>query len=208
MTTAEMVSSCIAGAGVLATFLATALALLLAIYGDRLKAWRTGPKLRLVLKNPKGAVLLCSNTKRRHYYTLSVVNDRPGAIANNCCVRLTHLWRSTPDGRFVPVPIAYPLVLSWPPSEVTPWAVSVGREELVDFGFLEESSSFQATARVYPNNFDGLVRAGEAVRYGLEIISDQFASKQPQVFEVCWDGEWIADPDRMAGHLRIREVQL
>ena len=47
MTEAEIVNAWISGLSAVGTLLAVVVALVLAIYGDRLKAWGTGPKLRL-----------------------------------------------------------------------------------------------------------------------------------------------------------------
>lgn len=57
-----------------------------------------------------------------------------------------------------------------------------------------------------PNDFPGLVRKGESVRYSLEIEADNFSSAVPYVFEVSWDGEWYDDSEAMAKHLTIRQV--
>ncbi len=178
---------------------------LLAVFGDRAKAYLLGPKLRLVIGDSVGSMIPCGNGLR-YYRQLKVENGRPSTIAMNCQVRLKHLSRKKSDGGYADIRLPYPLVMSWPPSEYTAWTLTVRREEPVDFGFLEDGKAFICIGRVIPNNFEAFLRAGETMRYGLEIVSDNFVSKKPQVFEVTWNGKWSTDPVEMAGHLQIREI--
>lgn len=55
-------------------------------------------------------------------------------------------------------------------------------------------------------DFQGTVRANEALRYYLQIVSDQFVSAEYQVFEVAWDGTWDSNLDVMQRSLVIREL--
>ncbi len=206
MTQAEIVNAWISGLGAVGTFLAVGVALLLAIYGDRLKAWRTGPKLRLRIDGPKGNPIPGSDSNVRVYYCLNVVNRRPSAIATNCQVVVKKMWRRLPDGQYGDVQLPYPLVLSWPPSEFTPMATTIRHENLVDFGYVQEGLGFVLNVRIVPNGFDRFVRAGETMQYGLEIVSDNFVSQELQVFEVTWNGGGTKELDEMAKNLKIREV--
>jgi hypothetical protein len=178
----------------------------LAIWGDRIRAWLTGPQLSLVLENTPGALIPCGPVVRI-FYLLRVVNRRPSAIAMNCQVQLKKMWRRLPNGEFGEVRLPYPLVMSWPPSEMSPMSVTLRRDQLVDFGFLEQGRHFMPSARMYPNNFDGVVRARDTMRYAFEIVSDNFVSPDFQTFEVTWDGQWSDNPEKMATHLRISEVK-
>ena len=56
-------------------------------------------------------------------------------------------------------------------------------------------------------DLDVVLRAGETMRYGFEIVSDHFVSPKPQVFEVAWNGQWSNNLDEMAKNLQIREIK-
>jgi hypothetical protein len=104
------------------------------------------------------------------------------------------------------VQLPYPLVLTWPPSEFTPMAMTIRHEHQVDIGFLKRDLGFVPNVRIAPKGFNGFVRAGETVRYGLEIVSDNFVSQKLQLFEITWNGKWCTDADEMAKNLEILEV--
>jgi hypothetical protein len=175
-----------------------------AIYGERLRLWLIGPKLTLEIVE-KGATFA---NLPRVYRFLKILNGRPSAVATNCRVQVSKVWRRLPSGGFEEMPLAYPLILSWPPSEYTGLTESVKKEQRVDFGYVEQNSGFKPNVRFFPNNFNDIavVRSGNTMRYSVEIISDQYASPKPQVFEVSWNGEWSESVDQMANHLTIHEV--
>lgn len=200
MTRGEIVNAIINGFVALGTLALAAIA----IYGDQLRSWLSGPKLSLMLENNKGSLF---QNVRRIYYSLKVVNRRPSSIATNCYVQLKSLQRRKPNGEYAAVPLPYPLVMSWPPSEFTPRTMTVRRDQPVDFGFLEEGKHFMPNAREYPNNFSGVLQPRETMRYSLEVVSDQFVSPELQEFEVSWNGEWSENLEIMAKNLQIREVK-
>jgi hypothetical protein len=100
-----------------------------------------------------------------------------------------------------------PSQLVWAPASFAPILATVTREQIVDFGLVVEGKNVYTPALYStPNNFAGLVRTGDAVRYELAIEADDFSSDKYQVFEVAWDGVWDFAPEKMEKHLRIREV--
>lgn len=76
---------------------------------------------------------------------------------------------------------------------------------MVDFGFLIDGSGkfVPALLGALPHNFRGYVSAGEEVRYGVELIADNFASRKLHYFDVRWDGKWSDDDDEMRLHLTV-----
>jgi hypothetical protein len=126
----------------------------------------------------------------------------------NCHVQLKRLWKVLPGGTLAELEVPYPLTLSWPPSEFTHMSMTIRRDHLVDFGFLEENGScFIIGARAYPISFNDHLRARATMRYGLEVVSDHFVSPHLQIFEVSWDGQWNDDPDEMLKHLQIHKIE-
>lgn len=198
MTTGETVNAIVNGFVAFGTILLA----VLAIYGEWIRSRLLGPKLKLVLDNPKGMLYPSGD----RIYSLLVTNERPSAIAMNCQVHLKRLWRRMPNGEYREIQLPHPLVMSWPPSEYTPMSITMRRENRVDFGSLQSGKCFRPGVRVYPSNFDGVVKAGGAMRYGLEIVSDHFVSSNLQLFDVAWKGEWNEDDEKMLKNLQIREV--
>lgn len=116
------------------------------------------------------------------------------------------MWRRGPGIAFQEVNLAVPLTFVWAPSEITPPYITLRRENVLDFGIVVEGENhFRPILLSYTNNFQGFVGANEVVRFGLEIVSDNFASSRLQVFEVTWNGQWSDNLDEMAQNLHIHE---
>jgi hypothetical protein len=203
MTTGEVVNAIIN----LGVALGTIALAILAVYGDCIRSWLTGPRLSLVIADAKPSPFPTAQGEPRWYWFLKVVNSRPSASATNCVVQLKTLSRRLSNGDFADIRLAYSLVLYWPPREFTAWTKTVRQNEPVDFGYVAKGSSrFAPSARAYPLNFAGFLEPNGTMRYGFEIVSDQFVSPTLHEFEVSWDGEWTDDVDDMANHLKIRQL--
>jgi hypothetical protein len=145
---------------------------------------------------------------RLMFYHLKVVNKRPWLPAQNCRVLLKRITRRGPDNTFLPVPLSVPWQFVWSPADITPSMITLVRENVLDFGFIVEGAdAFIPKLYSYPNNFEGCVKKGDAVRYHLLIEATNYAPNAYQVFEVAWDGEWSYEPEKMERHLRITEVK-
>lgn len=192
---------------------ATVTVAILAIWGERVRAWLAPPKLEIEPHNNLRGdpnVLTTSSGQRvgsAMYFHLKVVNKRPWLPVKNCRVLLVGLSRRGPDNMFHPYPMVVPSQLVWAPASFAPIMATVTRQQIVDLGNVQEGDdAFRPALYSTPNNFSGYVRAGEAVRYELAIEADNYSSQKHKVFEVAWDGQWEADPEKMEKHLRIREV--
>lgn len=194
-----------------ATALGTVAVAVFAIWGDRFRSWLGPPKLLLEQHNFRGDPNIFTadgKTKTRvMYYHLKVVNKRPWLPVRNCRVLLKGISRRGPDNIFHPFPVIVPSQLVWAPASFAPILATVTKEHVVDLGLvIEGQDAFIPALYSTPNNFEGFVRAGDAVRYELAIEADNFSSDTYQVFEVAWDGVWEFEPEKMEKHLRIREA--
>jgi hypothetical protein len=65
------------------------------------------------------------------------------------------------------------------------------------------------TPKLYdpPMNFRGFVGENEAVIYGIQIVAENFVSKENYYYKVRWDGKWSEDPNVMVDHLIITQVE-
>lgn len=117
------------------------------------------------------------------------------------------MTRRGPDGIFHPIDLAVSPQYVWAPAELTPPVITLAKEQVLDLGMVPEGAAeFRPLLYSLPNNFQGYVHANEAVRYHLAIEAANYSSKQNQVFEVAWDGQWSYEPGTMSQHLRIREI--
>jgi len=141
------------------------------------------------------------------YYYLKLVNLRSWVSAKNCRVLLRSIYRQGPNQQFSQATLPVPAQFVWAPAELTPAVITLTKEQVIDFGCLEEDDQHSRPVLYsYPNNFQGFVGANEAVRYCLEIVADGYDSKKYQVFEVAWDGKWSDNLDKMSESLTIREI--
>lgn len=189
-----------------------------AIYGDFFRARFIGPKLKIILYSPKGNsvprieydVHTGKQTKSytAYFYHLKVVNSRQFVPAKNCRVMLRQLYRRGPDREFHPIALPVPYQYVWSPSETAPSLQTVADEEVFDFGIIHEGDVFRPTLYVVVSNFKGNVNADDSVRFGLQIVADNYVSPRMQIFQVDWDGKWANTPEEMSDHLIISEVNI
>ncbi len=185
----------------------------IAIWGDNIRALFSGPKLELIPYNFRGAVVpvaLANNQQGRAiFYHLQVKNLSKTVSAKNCRVLLKKLWLRVPNGEYQEIELTVPLTFIWSPREITPPYITIVKEQVLDFGILIEGENlFRPVLLSYTNNFRGFIQPNGAIRYGLEIVSDDFVSKNLQVFEVAWNGGWSDNLDSMAQNLQIKEVKM
>lgn len=186
---------------------------ILAIWGERVRAWLAPPKLEIevhnnlrgdsnVLTTPSGQPV--GNVM---YYHLKIVNKRPWLPVKNCRVLLVGMSRRGPDNIFHPVPLVVPSQLIWAPASFAPILTTVTKEQIVDYGSIrEDDDAYRPALYSTPNNFSGFVKTGEAVRFVLAIEADNYSSLRYKVFEVAWDGGWDSEPEKMQNHLRVHEI--
>jgi hypothetical protein len=189
------------------TAIGTIAVVIVAIWGDWIKYKLIPPKLTIEPHNLRGTVTRFTNGPRVIYYHLRVSNKRSWSIANNCKVVLRTIARRLPNGDFQRVPLAVEPSFVWAPAETTPPVIELSHDQTVDFGrVVEAGEQFEPVLNRYPNNFDGFVASGQAVRYSLEVVADGFKTNRLQVFEVAWNGQWSDNLDTMSHNLTIREV--
>lgn len=205
--------SCLKIAIDIATAFGTIAVAILAIWGERVRSWLSPPKLEIEAHNSFRGDPSPLTTEsgqeigRAMFYHLRVVNKRPWLPIKNCRVLLMGISRRGPDNEFHRSPLSVPRQLVWAPAEFSPVLVTVTKEQIVDFGRVDEGGNgFRPALYSCPNNFAGFVRKDEAVRFELAVEGDNFTSRRYKVFQVAWDGIWEFEPEKMENHLRISEI--
>jgi hypothetical protein len=98
-----------------------------------------------------------------------------------------------------------PLQFAWSPQGFISALPTIYKDQVLDLGFIDENSDkFGPALYTYTNNFKGMVRKNEAIRYHLEVFGDICPPCKPAVVEVAWDGDWSSDMDEMSKHLIIK----
>ena len=178
-----------------------------AIWGDWIRSKLAPPKLTIEPHNLRGNLTTFSNGKKVFFYHLKIRNKRSWSTSKNCRVLLKQILKRGPDNKFYLTPMVVPLQFVWSPAELTPPIVTINNEQILDLGCIEEDAEFfRPVLYSYSNNFKGFVGKNEAVRYCLEIVSDNFFSKELEIFEVAWNGKWSDNPEEMVENLKITEI--
>lgn len=187
--------------------ISTLLVAIVAIWGDWVRAKFAPPKLTIEKHNFRGSLTEFTNGKKVIYYHLKVINHRHWFSSRNCRVILKQIFKKGPDDGFHPVPYVVPLQFTWSPAEFTPPVITINKDQVLDLGcIVEDENFFRPTLYSYSNNFQGFVKANESLRYYLEIVSDNFVSKEPKIIEVSWNGQWSDNLDDMKQNLIVKEV--
>jgi len=161
----------------------------LAIWGDKWRAWLVPPKVELQLHTPHGTPSTLTSGESALFYHLKAVNTSHLTV-EKCRVLLTGISKRVGDGSYPPTEFPVPFPFSWSGLEPAPEDATVTTIRVVDFGSVTDGSGiYWPRLRGGPNKFDGYVRKGESVRYTLTIDASNYRHPKAQVFEVNWSGE-------------------
>jgi hypothetical protein len=198
---AKALSLIIQGIGVLATLAIV----ILAIWGDRIRARLTGPKIELSQFDPDGDLTQTGLGSSRRYYHLRVENKRKGTIAQGVYVVLNSIYRPAADGSWAKENISGPLQLHWQFQNQSPQYPNIGAPRICDIGYLDQIRGFVISVYVKPNNFNNTVGPGKKAR--IEVIAyAENAESKPMTLEVHWDGSWSKDSLDMRKHMIVRPI--
>lgn len=194
------------GAAAIATFLA----IVVAIWGNRLRQnLGLRPKLVVALNDPPSELTQVATKDKplfpAWYYHVRVRNERSWAEAKNVRVVITHLFKPAADGSLVRQPLSGPLQLMWRFAVYKPLYMTLGPDEVCDLGHLHKGEHFRLTPYVYPSNFNGFLEANERLRVVIRAVADN-AESEPFCVDISWDGQWADGKQEMSDHLVVREV--
>jgi hypothetical protein len=189
------------------------LVVVVAIWGDEVKAALAGPKLTIALADAAGEPIPINNQPGR-YFHVRVSNGRPWSPAVNTRVMLLRT-EIINDGATHVVPMAGPLWLEWRYEAAIP-----GRSELTlrreDFGDLflvcmsmpayindRPRPTLQVALKVRPSNYLATYSIPIHMRLYVQAQADNGESNVLGI-DADWDGQWYTDPDTdLRNHLKI-----
>jgi hypothetical protein len=205
MTCYEIWSLLIQGAVAVGTLLVAIFAIIIAIWGDRMRSWGFGPKLKLSLLNSKGERNDLNDGRLCRNYHLLVINNRKRAPAHNVQVFLTKIFRSAADGSLVDRSFSGPLQLTWQFPENHPQSLLIGPKRVCDLGRIIKGEPFELMLYFTPISFERYVAATQKIQAEVLAVADNGES-EPIRIEIAWDGNWSDDTVEMSDHLRVKEV--
>jgi hypothetical protein len=196
----ETYSVWIALGGIIVTFLAV----VVAIWGERLRQLLSSPKLRLSLDSP--ALTSRNDGHQGWYYILRVDNERSSSPATNVQVLLTRVLKQTPDGDWEDQTFSGPVPVMWRWPEIQPPYETVGPDKWATFGYVIANTQ-RLVLQFYfsPNNLTASIPPDEPTRLEFCAVSDTGRSK-PLLVQVDWDGGWAEDAVEMHNHLTVQSV--
>lgn len=201
MTTYEIWNLIIQGAVGVGTLLVAAIA----IWGNLIRSWWSGPKLKIRLHNPMGEPTTLTDGTPVRYYHLRVTNGRKWSPAHNVRVLLAKVFQPAADGSWVDRSFSGPLQLTWQFPQFHVQFPSIGPDDVSDLGCIQRGRRFSLTPYVIPNNFNGFVEANQSIRVEVVAVADNGQSK-PNLIEIAWNGNWSDEAGEMSRHLVVKEV--
>jgi hypothetical protein len=191
--------------------LATFLAVLVAIWGDRIRhTLGLKPKLVVRLNDPYGELVNVSTSPEKpmmaRYYHLRVSNKRRWSQAKNVRVVIVRVFKPAADGALVPQTLAGPLQLMWRFTPFHPQYSTVGSDDFVDLGHLQKGKNFYLTPYISPSNLEGFLRPNEQMRVEVQAVADNAESKSVCI-DISWDGHWSDGSEEMTKHLVVTQVE-
>src|SRR5690606_6454723 len=119
---------------------ATFLAVIVAIWGERIRQSWTKPKLTISLTDSVGSFTTRGDGKKARYYSLDVANKKRAYPAKNVRVLLTEIAKKDPDGNWKPITFSAPVHVTWKWPNITPPYATIGPDEMATFGFIVENA--------------------------------------------------------------------
>lgn len=182
---------------------ATLIAVIVAIWGERIRQIWTKLRLKISLTEP--VFNTTTQGVKGWYYLIRVANGRPSAPANNVRLLLTKLYKKGPDGLWREQKFSGPTQVSWRWPQSPPYA-TIGPDEWSTFGSLLENSNFELKLYWYPNNLQPLIVSNDPTRLQFKAVSD-IAESAPLTIEVVWDGQWVEGVTEIQQHLVVKEIK-
>jgi hypothetical protein len=183
----------------------TLIVAIIAIWGDHIRSWWSGPRLKVPLLNPMGELNPLNDGRQCRNYHLKVTNNRKGSPAHNVQVFLMKVFRSAADGTLVDRSFSGPLQLTWQFPEYNPQLLLIGPDHLCDLGRIIQGNPFELMLYFTPNNFTKDVEANQKILVEVVAIANNGES-EPLRIEIAWDGNWSDDTIEMCRHLVLKEV--
>ncbi len=194
----------------------TLLVAIMAIWGEKVKSFFFPPQLNIEFINPYGDLTKwdVKNKKGKKvkkdviFYHL-VVTNKSLCVARRCAVYLRKIEKKKPDGKIEDIPLNVPHQFKWAISDNASRFIDIHKclEWSIDFGYIFcDSKKFVPRFFWTGFNFKGCLEEGETIRYYLQIVADNYYSKEWHQFEVYWNGVWTDNLGDMKENFKIMKT--
>ena len=199
-----------------AVAIATLGAVLVALFGDWIKAHLFSPKLNVSLRNTFGDKtktrlewfdengLRQSRMADSRYYHLAVSNGVRWPAATQTQVYLQRVEEPGPDGE-LQTTWAGEIPMEWMHQSIYPAARTVGPVAYCDLCSVLEDKWLQLHTIIAPNNLEVLRKTKTTLVVSLQAKSSEAESPIAR-FKISWDGKWEAGDTEMKRHLVVTDV--
>jgi len=198
----------------LAVAAGTLAAVVIALFGEWLRARMFRPKLVIALDNPLGVPtpvqLTSPNGESRmeagRFFHIRVTNSARWPAATQVQVNLLRIEEPGPDGGWQ-MKWAGEVPLRWSLQEIRPLTRVIGPAALCDLCSVVKGKWVELHPLIVPHNLAELARRREKVQMivTLQALSAE-ANSDLVRFKIAWDGGWKDDEAEMEEHLVIRAV--
>jgi hypothetical protein len=193
----------------------TLAAVVVALFGEWLRARMFSPKLTLTLASPRGdptpvtvtAPNGTSRVEQARYYRLRVSNQVPWPKATQTRVQLIRLEEPGPDGQ-LQLKWAGEVPLQWTNQQIVPLERTIGSSATCDLCSVVRGKWLELHPVIMPSNLEDLARRRTAanITVSLKVTSSE-ADSRIHRFQIDWDGRWSDGEIEMAQHLIIKPLQ-
>jgi hypothetical protein len=193
-----------------ALVVANALVVLIAVFGDQIRARFLGPRLTVGLTKYEGELVRTDMGAREIYYHLNVENHGQSA-AMNARILCYKVERRLRDGSFREERLAAPAQLLWRFSDVSgfrtiPAQMVAPCAAVCDLAHVAENGTKLSLCVVSTESFPGHLARNDTIRVTLAASADNYQMPNACTLEIFWDGEWREGPEDMEKHLTLRVV--
>ena len=195
--------------------IATLSAVLVALFGQFIRAGLFPPQLRIELKNTHGSkarvrLAWVENSEPRErgedsrYYHIVVSNSRRWSPAHQVQLYLLQVDRPGPDGEFRPSWVGE-IPMNWRHQEVHPTVRTIGAAADCDFVSVVKGKWVELLPLIQPFNLDKQLRGPGVFVATLQARANE-ADSDPIRLQVSWDGQWHDGDVEMASHLVVKDI--
>lgn len=197
---------------------ATLAAVIVALFGEKIKSWMFHPKLRLSLRSSHGELTVATlswtdqsgDTYSRQvparYYHLIVSNEVKWPTATRVRVYIREYQVRGPDGN-LQTKWTGELPIIWMHQEIHPTEQSVGKPVFADLLSIIKEKGIGLHPQLVPNNFPQ--RLESAGSFAVVVQAQGVESSSPAYrVEVSWNGEWVDGDAEMAKNLIVKMSQI
>ena len=187
----------------------TLLAVIVALFGEKIRSSWFAPKLEVSLYDPKGEVNTITNGPKCRYYHLKATNSTNRNMAHNVTINIVKIEDIGSDG-CVRLVCQGDVPFRWMYQELyrdqnNTLCHDVGVPAISDFFAITEDGQTTLYLQYYPNNLKAQWKGKFSIIISVVAKCNVSISKVVH-YKISWDGIWAEGNEEMANHLVLQEI--